>query len=191
MSELASTPAVPPHEEDLEEESEEVFLERVEKEVQLGVERDTKEILNLSPDGEGLKQDRIVGLATVKRIMKLDEEVKVVRTEAAVLLCKASELILGEMAIRANNDCLRARRKIIKKVDVVTSLKKSDMFDFLIDILPSNVEAGKLSTKNDVSTSETPSNQVASKSVESWQAYQKAFTNAGVSQFIPSGRNDG
>jgi len=121
------------------EEQEKENQKRAEKAVEDFLKKETDEISKMDHNGDDLKQDREVGLATVKRIMKLNEKVKMVSAEAPVVLSKAAELILGEMAIRAYHECKNTRRKTIKKKDVASGVKKSDMFDFLIDIIHDTV----------------------------------------------------
>lgn len=57
-------------------------------------------------------------------------------TEAPTLFAKATEIFIEELTTRAWNHALAMKRKVILKEDVSAAASRSEMFDFLIDILP-------------------------------------------------------
>eukprot|EP00026_Physarum_polycephalum_P003360 Phypoly_transcript_03370.p2 GENE.Phypoly_transcript_03370~~Phypoly_transcript_03370.p2 ORF type:complete len:351 (-),score=51.22 Phypoly_transcript_03370:220-1272(-) len=77
-----------------------------------------------------------IPLARIKKIMKFDDEVKMISAEAPALFSKACELFVLEIAHRAWHHTGSSRRRTIQKSDIAIAISKSDMFDFLIDIVP-------------------------------------------------------
>jgi len=77
-------------------------------------------------------------LARIKKIMKCDEEVKgqMISAEAPVLFTKACELFILELTLRAWMHTEENKRKTLQKNDIAAALAQSDMYDFLIDIVP-------------------------------------------------------
>jgi len=75
-------------------------------------------------------------LSRIKKIMKADEDVKMVSTEATMLLAKACELFIMEVTVRAWANVEDEKRKILQKTDVASAISKSDVFDFLVDVVP-------------------------------------------------------
>ncbi|CAJ1962422.1 unnamed protein product [Sphenostylis stenocarpa] len=75
-------------------------------------------------------------LARIKRIMKSDEEVKLVAAEAPVVFAKACEMFITELTTRAWVNAEENRRRTLTKADIVSAMSTTDMYDFLIDIVP-------------------------------------------------------
>ncbi|XP_073963042.1 nuclear transcription factor Y subunit gamma-like isoform X2 [Choristoneura fumiferana] len=75
-------------------------------------------------------------LARIKKIMKLDEEVKMISAEAPVLFAKAAEIFIHELTMRAWNHTEDNKRRTLQRNDIAMAISKSDQFDFLIDIVP-------------------------------------------------------
>ncbi|KAI9636926.1 histone-fold-containing protein, partial [Dioszegia hungarica] len=75
-------------------------------------------------------------LARIKKVMKSDEEVKMISAEAPILFSKACELFISELTCRAWLIAESNKRRTLQKSDVAAAIALSDMFDFLIDILP-------------------------------------------------------
>ncbi|KAJ8334555.1 hypothetical protein SKAU_G00401940 [Synaphobranchus kaupii] len=96
-------------------------------------------------------------LARIKKIMKLDEDVKMISAEAPVLFAKAAQIFITELTLRAwihtednkrrtlqvtrrphynsHQPQLRAARSPVEN-DIAMAITKFDQFDFLIDIVP-------------------------------------------------------
>jgi nuclear transcription factor Y, gamma len=75
-------------------------------------------------------------LARIKRIMKSDEDVRMIAAEAPVLLAKACELFILDLSIRAWNYSQWHKRRTLQKEDVKEAIQKTDIFDFLVDVIP-------------------------------------------------------
>ncbi|KAL9320863.1 hypothetical protein ACSQ67_012702 [Phaseolus vulgaris] len=75
-------------------------------------------------------------LARIRKIMKFDEDVKMVSTEATMLLAKACELFIMELTMRAWANVEDDKRRIIQKTDISSAISMSDVFDFLVDTVP-------------------------------------------------------
>lgn len=72
-----------------------------------------------------------VPLARVKKIMKENEEVKMISGEAPIVFSKACELLASELAIYAWNRTDTSRRRTIKQDDILASILDNELFDFL------------------------------------------------------------
>ncbi|KAI3379288.1 hypothetical protein SNEBB_003839 [Seison nebaliae] len=75
-------------------------------------------------------------LARIKKIMKLDEQVQMISADVPVLLTKALEMFVGELAARSWISTEQGRRRTLQRPDVSAGVSQTDMFDFLIDIVP-------------------------------------------------------
>ena len=85
-------------------------------------------------------------LARIKKIMKIDDEVEcqlggrrcMVSSEAPVLFAKACEIFVLELTERAWTVTQENKRRTLQRSDVCAAVARSDMYDFLIDIVPRN-----------------------------------------------------
>jgi nuclear transcription factor Y gamma len=94
------------------------------------------QILNLHDQTEqDFKNHNDLPLARIKRIMKSDEDVRMISAEAPVLFAKACELFILDLSIRAWNYSQLHKRRTLQKEDVKEALQKTDVFDFLVDII--------------------------------------------------------
>jgi len=75
-------------------------------------------------------------LARIKKIMKLDEDVKMISAEAPVLFAKATEIFIHELTMRAWIHTEDNKRRTLQRNDIAMAITKYDQFDFLIDIVP-------------------------------------------------------
>ncbi|CAH8468848.1 unnamed protein product [Dicrocoelium dendriticum] len=79
-------------------------------------------------------------LARIKKIMKLDDEIKsmMISAEAPILFAKAAELFIRELTLRAWIHTERNRRRTLQRNDIAMAVSDgdTDQFDFLIDIVP-------------------------------------------------------
>lgn len=74
--------------------------------------------------------------ARIRRVMKTDEDVKMISAEAPIIFAKACEVFITELTMRAWCVAEKHKRRTLQKADIAEALQKSDMFDFLIDIVP-------------------------------------------------------
>lgn len=75
-------------------------------------------------------------LARIKKVMKADPEVKMISAEAPILFAKGCDIFITELTMRAWIHAEENKRRTLQRSDIATALSKSDMFDFLIDIVP-------------------------------------------------------
>ena len=73
-------------------------------------------------------------LARIKRIMKSDEDVRMISAEAPVLFAKACELFILELTLRSWCYSEKSKRRTLQKDDIQTAIKYTDIFDFLIGL---------------------------------------------------------
>ncbi|CAD7091760.1 unnamed protein product [Hermetia illucens] len=79
---------------------------------------------------------QVLPLARIKKIMKLDENAKMIAAEAPLLFAKAAEIFIQELTLRAWIHTQGNKRRTLQKSDIATAISKCDQFDFLIDIVP-------------------------------------------------------
>ncbi|KAF2151139.1 histone-fold-containing protein [Myriangium duriaei CBS 260.36] len=75
-------------------------------------------------------------LARIKKVMKADPEVKMISAEAPIMFAKGCDIFITELTMRAWIHAEENKRRTLQRSDIATALTKSDMFDFLIDIVP-------------------------------------------------------
>ncbi|KIK54586.1 hypothetical protein GYMLUDRAFT_249313 [Collybiopsis luxurians FD-317 M1] len=88
----------------------------------------------------------ILPLARIKKVMKSDPDVKMIAADAPILFCKACEIFIEEITARAFIIADSNKRRTLSRSDIAAALSKSDQFDFLIDIVPRDLQrAGNVS----------------------------------------------
>ncbi|KAI9708709.1 MAG: hypothetical protein M1828_002672 [Chrysothrix sp. TS-e1954] len=75
-------------------------------------------------------------LARIKKVMKADPDVKMISAEAPILFAKGCDIFITELSMRAWIHAEENKRRTLQRSDIATALAESDMFDFLIDIVP-------------------------------------------------------
>lgn len=75
-------------------------------------------------------------LARIKKVMKADEDVRMISAEAPILFAKAAEIFITELTMRAWIHAEENKRRTLQRSDIANAISRSDMFDFLIDIVP-------------------------------------------------------
>ncbi|KAM0676951.1 hypothetical protein BDAP_002544 [Binucleata daphniae] len=75
-------------------------------------------------------------LARIKRLMKVEEEVKMVANDVPILFSKVTEKFVEELTLRAWYNTEHNRRRILQRNDISAAAKTSDVFDFLIYVVP-------------------------------------------------------
>ncbi|GME82476.1 unnamed protein product [[Candida] boidinii] len=94
-------------------------------------------------------------LARIKKVMKTDEEVKMISAEAPILFAKGCDIFITELTMRAWIHAEENKRRTLQKSDIAAALQKSDMFDFLIDIVPREEEKSKRNSSRNSNKQET------------------------------------
>ena len=92
------------------------------------------EIENLTPEPNNFRT-HVLPLARIKKIMKLDEEVKMISAETPLLISKACELFIIELAYRGWAHTLEANRRTLQRNDIAQAISNNDFYDFLLDIV--------------------------------------------------------
>ncbi|XP_077237500.1 nuclear transcription factor Y subunit C-3-like [Tasmannia lanceolata] len=75
-------------------------------------------------------------LARIKKIMKADEDVRMISAEAPVIFAKACEMFILELTLRSWNHTEENKRRTLQKNDIAAAITRTDIFDFLVDIVP-------------------------------------------------------
>lgn len=86
-----------------------------------------------------------------QQIMKSDEDVRMISAEAPVLFAKvctrlrsqpyqhchqACEMFILELTLRAWHNSEECKRRTLQRNDIAAAITKTDIFDFLVDIVP-------------------------------------------------------
>ncbi|KAJ1987270.1 hypothetical protein GGI26_006064 [Coemansia sp. RSA 1358] len=87
----------------------------------------------------------LLPLARIKKVMKSDPDVKIqmISAEAPILFSKACEIFITEITQRAWMNAEENKRRTLQRQDVSFAAQRSEMFDFLIDVVPREEFAGK------------------------------------------------
>ena len=103
-----------------------------------------KEIVHQCETQPDFKIHNDFPLARIKRIMKSDEDVRMIRAEAPILFAKACELFILELTVRsyAYSDKAGERHNIAKK-DIEACIRNTAVFDFLVDVLDESLSDKK------------------------------------------------
>ncbi|KAK9137203.1 hypothetical protein Sjap_007797 [Stephania japonica] len=75
-------------------------------------------------------------LARIKKIMKADEDVRMIAAEAPVIFARACEMFVLELTHRSWNHTEENKRRTLQKNDIAAAITRTDIFDFLVDIVP-------------------------------------------------------
>jgi len=74
-------------------------------------------------------------LARIKRIMKSDEDVRMISAEAPVLFAKACEMFILELTLKSWCHSQGMKRRTVQREDIQNAVKGTDVLDFLVEIL--------------------------------------------------------
>lgn len=75
-------------------------------------------------------------LARIKKIMKADEDVRMISAEAPVIFARACEMFILELSLRSWYHTEENKRRTLQKNDIAAAITRTDIFDFLVDIVP-------------------------------------------------------
>ena len=92
----------------------------------------TSEIKRMIPNE--LKNHQLP-LARVKKIMKTDEDVKMISSETPVLFAKACEFFILEITRRSWVYTEENKRRTLQKSDIADAIMHTAIFDFLEDVV--------------------------------------------------------
>lgn len=102
-----------------------------------------QETINLIEHDEHDFKNHQLPLARIKKVMKTDEDVRMISAEAPILFAKGCDVFITELTMRAWIHAEENKRRTLQKSDIAAALTKSDMFDFLIDVVPREEEKPK------------------------------------------------
>ncbi len=97
-------------------------------------------------------------LARIKKVMKADPDVKMISAEAPILFAKGCDIFITELTMRAWIHAEENKRRTLQRSDIASALAKSDMFDFLIDIVPREEAASHSKRSGNQSTNTASAN---------------------------------
>jgi nuclear transcription factor Y gamma len=93
-------------------------------------------IQQMPPQSEqDFKNHNDLPLARIKRIMKSDEDVRMISAEAPVLFAKACELFVLDLTVRSWAYSQHHKRRTLQKEDIREAIQRTDIFDFLVDCI--------------------------------------------------------
>ena len=75
-------------------------------------------------------------LARIKKIMKSDEDVRMISAEAPILFALACRLFITEITHKAAFHARKQQRKTLQRNDVAKVITENETFDFLLDVIP-------------------------------------------------------
>eukprot|EP00616_Rhizochromulina_sp_CCMP1243_P019115 CAMPEP_0118973472 /NCGR_PEP_ID=MMETSP1173-20130426/10183_1 /TAXON_ID=1034831 /ORGANISM="Rhizochromulina marina cf, Strain CCMP1243" /LENGTH=143 /DNA_ID=CAMNT_0006923131 /DNA_START=15 /DNA_END=446 /DNA_ORIENTATION=- len=84
---------------------------------------------------QDFKNHNDLPLARIKRIMKSDEDVRMISAEAPVLFAKACEMFILELTLRSWCYSEQNKRRTLQKEDIQTAIRRTEIFDFLVDVI--------------------------------------------------------
>lgn len=94
-----------------------------------------QEISQASTDISEYKSQQLP-LARIKKIMKSDEDVRMISAEAPVLFAKACELFILDLTIRGWVHAEDSRRRTLQRSDIAATIAHWEVLDFLNDVIP-------------------------------------------------------
>ena len=89
-------------------------------------------------------QNHPLPLARIKKIMKSDEDVRMISSEAPVLFAKACELFILEVSLRAWAYSDANKRRTLQQSDLVHAIcnHENEVFEFLVRYLLLGITRG-------------------------------------------------
>jgi histone H3/H4 len=78
-------------------------------------------------------------LARIKKTMKADEDVRMISAEAPVVFAKACEVFILELTLRSWMHTEENKRRTLQKNHIAAAITRTDIYDFLVDIIPRDV----------------------------------------------------
>ena len=126
-------------------------------------------------------------LARIKKVMKADPEVKMISAEAPILFAKGCDIFITELTMRAWIHAEDNKRRTLQRSDIAAALSKSDMFDFLIDIVPREESGGHGGSSKRPTTSGGTQSAAATQQTQSQPQPQPQQQPMGPPDYGPMG----
>ena len=87
-------------------------------------------------DKKDFKKHNDLPIARIKRIMKSDQDVRMISAETPVIFARACEMFIMDITIRATQYAeYDNERLVLTKKSIADTIKNTDIFDFLMEIL--------------------------------------------------------
>ncbi|CAL5378940.1 unnamed protein product [Camellia sinensis] len=74
-------------------------------------------------------------LARIKKIMKANEDVRMISAEAPIVFARACEMFILGLTLQSWNHTEENERRTLQKNDIAAAITRTDIFDFLVDIV--------------------------------------------------------
>ena len=100
-------------------------------------------------------KDQKLPLARIKKIMKSDEDVRMISAEAPILFAKACEMFIIEMTHKAYYYAAKNNRMTLQRNDISAAIVETEIYDFLLDTIPNEHVPKEVKDHKMVSTSNT------------------------------------
>ncbi|XP_051198396.1 nuclear transcription factor Y subunit C-4-like [Lolium perenne] len=75
-------------------------------------------------------------LASIKEIMKADEDVCIIPDDVELVFSKLCEMFVLELTLRSWMHAEENKRRTLQKNDISAAIARTDIYDFLVDIIP-------------------------------------------------------
>ena len=105
------------------------------QELQAKFEKIRADIDKTPNDLNSFKQQSLP-LARIKKIMKSDEDVRMISSEAPILFALACQMFITEITHKAAFYAKKQARKTLQRNDVARVIANNETFDFLLDVIP-------------------------------------------------------
>ena len=105
------------------------------EELQLKFQKIREEIEKQPLDLQSFKSQQLP-LARIKKIMKSDEDVRMISSEAPILFALACQMFITELTHRAAFHARADHRKTLQRSDIQKVICENETFDFLLDVIP-------------------------------------------------------
>ena len=87
-------------------------------------------------DKKDFKKHNDLPIERIKRIMKSDQDVRMISAETPVIFARACEMFIMDITIRATQYAeYDNERLVLTKKSIADTIKNTDIFDFLMEIL--------------------------------------------------------
>ena len=86
-------------------------------------------------DKKDFKKHNDLPIARIKRIMKSDQDVRMISAETPVIFARACEMFIMDLTIRSTQFAeYDNERLVLTKKSILDTIKNTDIFDFLMEI---------------------------------------------------------
>ena len=92
--------------------------------------------IDKQPNDLNAFKNQCLPLARIKKIMKSDEEVRMISSEAPILFALACQMFITEITHKAAFYAKKQQRKTLQRNDVARVIANNETFDFLLDVIP-------------------------------------------------------